>query len=231
MRRLNEGIVSDAATGQGHMPIASLRSDIAALICPDWRVASLVMDARTCQVIFANSPCLQLLSNRQNIQIVSGRFTFVTELVSDRFYAMLDRLVSSGLESAAMIERDGVGAHFLAITIRNPQGFFRDVLNRSLGDRDGRAQFVIVEFTSSRDQSDWSAMRAFAQAFGLSPSDADLCDLMLRGLTPAEIATLKMRKADDIDHAIDALLTKVGCKNQGQLVRLIMTLCPPTRQA
>ncbi len=231
MRLADEGAVFDVAAGQEQVPAAALRSDVAALICPDWRVASLVMDARTGQVIFANSPCLQLLSGRRNIQIVSGRFTFVTELVTSRFYAMLDRLVFSGLESAATIERDGVGAHFLAVTIRNPQGFFRDVLHRSLGGKDDRAQFVIVEFTSSRDQSDWSAMRAFAQTFSLSPSEADLCDLMLRGLDVAEIGALKMRDAADIQQSIEALLTKLGCKNAGQLVRLVMTLCPPTRQA
>ncbi|MBI2257046.1 MAG: hypothetical protein HYU58_20670 [Proteobacteria bacterium] len=194
-------------------------------------MASLIMDARTGQVIFANSPCLQLLSSGQNIQIVAGRFTFATELMADRFYALLDRLVCNGLESAAMIERDGVGAHFMAITVRNPQGFFRDVLNRCLGSKDDRAQFVIVEFTSSRDQADWFAMRAFAQTFALSPAEADLCDLMLRGLAPAEISALKMRDATDIDRAIEGLLTKVGCKNPGQLVRLVMTLCPPTRLA
>jgi DNA-binding CsgD family transcriptional regulator len=209
----------------------ALRADIAALICPDWRVASLVMDARSGQVTFANTPCLELLSSQQNIQIVSGRFTFVMPIVTDRFYAMLDRLVSSGLESATMMERDGVGAHFLAITIRNTQGFFRDVLNRSLGGRDERKQFVIVEFASSRDQSEWLAMRAFAQSFALSPFETELCDLILRGLEAPEIAALKMRDADNVEAGINGLLIKLGCKNTAQLVRLILTLCPPTRHA
>lgn len=225
------GAASDKATGDGQLEGLALRSDIAALICPDWRVASLVMDARTGQVTFANTPCLQLLSGAQSIQIVSGRFTFVTPIVTDRFYAMLDRLVSSGLESATLVERDGVGAHFMAITIRNTQGFFRDVLNRSLGGRGERTQFVIVEFACSRDQSDWLAMRAFAQSFALSAFENELCDLILRGFDPAEIATLKMRDADEIDAGISSLLAKLGCKNAAQLVRLVMTLCPPTRQA
>lgn len=222
--------VSDAMGEGSRMEATALRSDIAALICPDWRVASLVMDARSGQVTFANTPCLQLLSGRQNIQIVSGRLTFVTTIVTDRFYATLDRLISSGLESATMIDRDGVGAHFLAVTIRNTQGFFRDVLDRSLGGGD-RAQFVIVEFASSRDQSDWAAMRVFAQTFSLSTWETELCDLLLRGLDPAEIATLKMRNLIDVNAAIDDLLAKLGCKNTAQLVRLVMTLCPPTRQA
>jgi len=189
------------------------------------------MDARNGQVTFANSPCLQLLSDRQHIQIVSGRFSFVTETVADRFYAMLDRLVSNGLESATMIEQNGGGAHFLAITIRNSLGFFRDVLNRSLGGGSDRAQFVVVEFTSSRDQSDWLAMRTFAQTFSLSASEMELCDLIVRGLEAAEIAVLKTRSAATIDQAIAALLSKMGCKNAAQLVRLVVTLCPPTRPA
>ncbi|MDY0872697.1 helix-turn-helix transcriptional regulator [Dongia rigui] len=223
--------VADGAMGSGQPEAVALRSDIAALICPDWRIASLVMDARTGQVTFANTPCLQLLSGEHSIQIVSGRFSFMTPIVTDRFYATLDRLVSSGLESATMVERGGVGAHFLAITIRNTQGFFRDVLNRSLGERGERTQFVIVEFAGSRDQSDWLAMRSFTQSFGLSTFESELCDLIVRGLDPAEIAALKMRDADEVDAAIDGLLVKLGCKNAAQLVRLVMTLCPPTRQA
>lgn len=223
--------IADVTDNDGRVAPTALRSDIAALICPDWRVASLVMDARSGQVTFANTPCLQLLSGRRSIQIVSGRLTFVAAIVTDRFYATLDRLVSSGLESATMIDRDGVGAHFLAVTIRNTQGFFRDVLDRSLGGGADRAQFVIVEFASSRDQSDWSAMRVFAQTFALSSLETELCDLLVRGLDPAEVAALKTRTIAEVNAAIEALLVKLGCKNAAQLVRLVMTLCPPTRQA
>jgi DNA-binding CsgD family transcriptional regulator len=74
-------------------------------------------------------------------------------------------------------------------------------------------------------------MRAFAQSFALSPFETELCDLILRGLEAPEIATLKMRDAGDVDAAINGLLIKLGCKNATQLVRLIMTLCPPTRHA
>lgn len=221
--------VADVSNEEDQMAPTALRSDVAALICPDWRIASLVMDARSGQVTFANTPCLQLLSGRQSIQILSGRLAFVTSSVTDRFYATLDRLVASGLESATMLERDSVGAHFLAVTIRNTQGFFRDVLDRSIGG--SKAQYVIVEFASSRDQPDWSAMRVFAQTFSLSPLETELCDLVLRGLDPAEIAGLKMRSLVDVQGAIENLFAKLGCKNAAQLVRLVMTLCPPTRQA
>jgi DNA-binding CsgD family transcriptional regulator len=189
------------------------------------------MEARTGQVAFANSPCLQLLSDRQHIQVVSGRFTFVAAVVADRFSALLDRLLSDELESATMIEQDDSGANFLAVTIRNSQGFFRDALNRSLGAGSDRAEFVIVEFSSNRDQSDWLAMRAFGRTFSLSASEMELCDLIVRGLDIGEIAALKKRDAAGIAHAVAALLSKLRCKNTTQLVRLVLALCPPTRPA
>lgn len=208
---------------------ATFRADIAALICPDWRVASLVMDARSGQVTYANTPCLQMLAERSSIQIVSGRIAFLAEHLTEKFYATLDRAVTSGLESAAMVEREQASGAFLSIMIRNTQGFLRDVLNRSLGRRD--AQFVVVELASSRDQSDWPAMRAFAQAFALTPFESDIADLILRGLTLPEIGALKSRQVSDIRQIVRSLLAKTHCKHQAQLVRLIMTLCPPTRRA
>lgn len=215
-------------------PIAdnvALRADVAALVCPDWRVASLVMDARSGQVIYANTPCLQMLSERSSIQINSGRVAFVTQHHTDRFYATLERMVQSGLESAALIERESVGGDILSIILRNTQGFFREVLNRHLNGRDTGAQFVIVELATSRDQSDWAAMRAFAQSFSLTPLEAEFADLILRGLDSTEIAALKMRAIAEIELVISALLAKTGCQHPTQLVRLVMTLCPPMRRA
>jgi DNA-binding CsgD family transcriptional regulator len=209
--------------------VAPSRADVAALICPDWRVASLVMDARSGQVTYANTPCLQMLAERSSVQIVSGRIAFLADRLTEKFYAMLDRVVASGLESAAMIERERVGDAFMSIMIRNTQGFLRDVLNRSLGNRD--AQFVVVELASSHDQSDWPAMRAFVQAFALTPFEGDVADLVLRGLTLPEIGALKNRQVSDIRQVLKSLLAKTRCKHQAELVRLMMTLCPPTRRA
>lgn len=223
------GIVTDVFHRLGVEEVTALRSDIAALICPDWRVASLVMDARSGQVTYANTPCLRMLAERSSIQIVAGRVAFLAERVTEKFYATLDRMVASGLENAAMVEREQTSGALISIMIRNTQGFFRDVLNRSIGNRD--AQFVVVELATSLDQSDWSAMRAFAQAFTLTPLESEIADLILHGLTPQEIGALKGRNVSSIRQSIKSLLAKTRCKHQAQLVRLIMTLCPPTRRA
>jgi DNA-binding CsgD family transcriptional regulator len=140
-------------------------------------------------------------------------------------------MVASGLENAALVERGQAGGPYLAITIRNTQGFFRDVLNRSIGCRDEDSRLVVVELSTSRDQSEWSAMRAFARTFDLTQLELELADLTLRGLTPKEIGAFKGRAMADIRPAIRSLLAKTQCKHQAQLVRLIMTLCPPTRWA
>ena len=207
---------------------AGMRADVVALICPDWRLASLVMDGRTGQIAYANTPCLQMLADRSSLQVVAGRIAFVAPHLTDRFYATLDRMLANGLENAALVERDKADGSFISVMIRNTQGFFRDVLNRSLGG-DDQGQLVIVEFATSRDQSDWTAMRAFAQTFDLAPAEAEIADLIVRGLSPKEIAALKGREPADIRQAMKRLLAKTRCKHQAELVRLIMTLCPPIR--
>jgi DNA-binding CsgD family transcriptional regulator len=209
---------------------AGMRTDVVALICPDWRLASLVMDGRTGQIAYANTPCLQMLADRSSLQVVAGRFGFVAPQLTDRFYATLDRMLANGLENAALVERDRADGSFISVMIRNTQGFFRDVLNRSLGG-DEQVQLVIVEFATSRDQSDWTAMRAFAQTFDLAPMETEIADLIVRGLSSKEIAALKRREPADIRRTMKRLLTKTRCKHQAELVRLIMTLCPPIRWA
>ncbi|WP_374651330.1 hypothetical protein [Dongia sp.] len=223
--------MTEAADRLSDADTPALRADVAALICPDWRVASLLIDARSGQVTYANTPCLQMLSDRSTIQITSGRLAFISPHLTDKFYVTLDRMLASGLENAAMVEREPADDGVLSVMIRNTQGFFRDVLNRSIGRSDEGSQLVVVELATSRDQSDWSAMRAFAQAFGLNSSEVEIADLIVRGLAVEEIAALKKRDPADILAGLDGLLFKTRCKHQVQLVRLIMTLCPPTRRA
>jgi DNA-binding CsgD family transcriptional regulator len=209
----------------------SLRADVAALICPDWRVPSLVLDAGSRQVVYANTPCLQLLAERSSLQIAAGRLAFVSPILDAKFYATLRRMVASGAESAAMVEREAPGDNFISVIIHNALGFFREVLDRSIGGRDEGDPLVVVEIASSRDQSDWSAMRAFTQTFDLTPLEGEIAELVVHGLTPREIATLKGRLIGDILDGLKSVLAKTRCKHQAQLVRLVMTLCPPTRRA
>ena len=61
--------------------------------------------------------------------------------------------------------------------------------------------------------------------------EAEIADLIVRGLSLKEIASLKGRDGTDIRQALKSLLAKTLCKHQVELVRLIMTLCPPIRRA
>lgn len=209
----------------------AMRTDVLALICPDWRVASLVMDGRSGQVTYANTPCLQMLDDRKTVQLIGGRITFVSPRLTERFYATLDRMLASGLENAALVDRESGGGSMISIMIRNTQGFFRDVLDRSIGRKHDSSPLVVVELATSLDQAEWSALRAFGQMFALLPSEIEIVDLIVRGLSVREIAELKRLTGSEIRHGLKAVLAKTQCKHQAELVRLVMTLCPPTRRA
>lgn len=210
---------------------AAMRTDVLALICPDWRVASLVLDGRTGQVTYANTPCLQMLDDRKTVHLVSGRITFVSPRLTERFYVTLDRMLASGLENAALVEREAGGGSVISVMIRNMQGFFRDVLDRSIGRAHDSSPLVVVELATSMDQAEWSALRAFGQMFALSPAEIETVDLIVRGLSVREIAELKRMPGSEIRRSLKSALTKTQCKHQAELVRLVMTLCPPTRRA
>lgn len=209
----------------------TMRTDVLALICPDWRLASLVMDGGNGQITYANTPCLQMLAGRSMVQLVAGRIAFASPQLTKKFYATLERMLASGLENAALVEREGRGGALISVMIRNTQGFFRDVLDRSIGRNQDRSQLVVVEFASSRDQSDWAALCAFAQAFSLPPAEVEIADLAVRGLSVKEMADLKGVTVARIRQGMNNVLTKTQCKHQSELVRLLMTLCPPTRRA
>lgn len=228
--RASGAVVTSVLSAFGRDEPTRMRTDVVALICPDWRVASLVLDGRTGQIAYANTPCLRMLANRSCVQVVAGRIGFVAPHLTEKFYATLARMLANGLENAALVERDRSDGSFISVMIRNTQGFFRDVLNRSIGGEE-RAQLVVVELSTSRDQSDWTAMRAFARTFDLAPMEAEIADLIVRGLSLKEIASLKGRDGTDIRQALKSLLAKTLCKHQVELVRLIMTLCPPIRRA
>lgn len=208
-----------------------MRTDVLALICPDWRVASLVMDGRSGQVTYANTPCLQMLDDRKTVQLIEGRIAFAPPRLTERFYATLDRMLAGGLESAALVEREPGSDSMLSIMIRNTQGFFRDVLDRSIGRGPYSSPLVVVELASSLDQAEWSALRAFGHMFALAPLEIDIVDLIVRGLSVREIADVKHLPGSELRSALKSVLTKTQCRHQAQLVRLVMTLCPPTRRA
>lgn len=208
----------------------AMRTDVLALICPDWRVASLVLDGRSGQVTYANTPCLQMLDDRKTVQLVGGRIAFVSPRLTERFYATLDRMLAGGLENAALVEREA-GGSVISVMIRNMQGFFRDVLDRSIGRAHDSSPLVVVELATSMDQAEWSALRAFGHMFTLSPAEIETVDLIVRGLSVREIAELKRMPGSEIRRSLKSALTKTQCKHQAELVRLVMTLCPPTRRA
>lgn len=208
-----------------------MRTDVLALICPDWRMASLVLDGRSGQVTYANTPCLQMLDDRKTVQLVGGRIAFSAPRLTERFYLTLDRMLASGLENAALVEREAGGGSVISVMIRNAQGFFRDVLDRSIGRNHDSSPLVIVELATSLDQAEWSALRAFGQMFALLPAEIEVVDLIVRGLSVKEISELKRLPGSDIRRNLKTALTKTQCKHQAQLVRLVMTLCPPMRRA
>ncbi len=211
-------------------PGAVLPTEMAALICPDWRMPSLVIAAPGGEVAYANTPCLQMLAARDTIEIVDGRLSFLAPQITEKFFSLLERMLANGLEEATLIERDRGGGIVISALIRNMQGFFRDVVARHAGGSDS-TRFAVIELASSRDRLAWPAMRAFAQAFDLSTPEAEIAELMTQGLSDEEMSVTNKRSLTDVRSLQRSLFRKTNCRHAAQFVRLVMTLCPPARSA
>lgn len=200
--------------------------DVLALVCPDWRAPSLVLDGRTGCVVYANGPCLKLLAEARIMRLQNGRPEFLAAGLTERFQQTLAAMLANATENAVLVELMGGGPVTISVTIRNTQGFYRDILQRSVSDAQEASQLVVAEIATSQDEADTAALHAFAQKFDLTTLEREIADLTLRGLSVREIATWKNMPQPILRQRLDSLLMKTHCRSQSELVRLVMTLCP-----
>jgi DNA-binding CsgD family transcriptional regulator len=200
--------------------------DLLALVCPDWRAPSLVLDGCSGVVVYANGPCLKLMAEGHVMRLQNGRPDFLAPGLTDRFQATLSAMLAQATESAMLVEMMGGGTLTISIAIHNTQGFYRDVLQRSVSDAENAGQLVVAEIATSQDEADSAALHAFAQKFALTSLEREIADLTLRGLSAREIATWKNMPHPMLRQRLDSLLAKTHCRSQSELVRMVMTLCP-----
>ncbi|MBZ9843347.1 helix-turn-helix transcriptional regulator [Mesorhizobium sp. CA5] len=200
-------------------------NEILPLLCPDWRTATLVIDGKHASVAFANSTGIAMLRRKRQVRLSRGRLVFGSADLDRRFRLELERLISTGSESAFLFERDVAEEGWLSVSIRNGQGFFRDAIHTGLGAAYGQSLMVIELFNDSED-IDAQAFSAFAATASLSNAEAELVDAVARGRSLRQAAEKKGVAISTIRQRMKAILLKTGCRSQPELTHLVLSLCP-----
>jgi hypothetical protein len=192
--------------------------DIFALFCPDWRGAALVLDCASLQVLYANWRCLELVHRGHLLSISADGLTFAAPEMDRRVRETLDLVHGTDIESTILMHAGEWPEPGYSVAIRRPQGLLGEVLTRHCREH---TEIAVLELATRNRLPGSDALRAFAQAFGLTgPELRFISHLVLSDTgweTPAEARTESLRRA---------VMAKLGCLTDGEIVCLVMSLSP-----
>ena len=200
--------------------------EILALLCPDWRQASMVLDARDGTIAYANWRCLQLLKSGEVIRAVGDRLDFCSRAQNLRFRNHLRDVASGVAECSHLVGRNPETDRPFLVTIHSSQGFLREALELCFAGTPDGASFVIADITVGADLPDPTAVDALASEFGLSRAETHLMQLFACGLALEEVAARRGVTVNTARQQMKAVLNKTNCDRQQDLMRLVFSLCP-----
>lgn len=199
---------------------------IFALLCPDWRQASMVLDAHDGTIAHANWRCLHLLKSGEVIRSIGGRLDFCARAQTLKFRNHLREVASGAVESSYLVGRDAEADRPFLVTIHGFRGLLQEALELCFsGTRDG-ASFVLAEITLGADVPNPAAVNALASEFGLSRAETHLMQLFACGLSLYEVAARRGVTVNTARQQMKAVLDKTNCDRQQNLMRLVISLCP-----
>ncbi len=200
--------------------------EILALLCPDWRQASMVLNAHDGSIEYSNWRCLQLLNTEGVIRMVGERLDFLSRTLNMQFRKCLRKVSGGDVGSTYLVGRNPETDKPYLITIHGSQGFLREALELCFSGTPDDANYVIVDITVDTDLPDPSAVNALAKGFGLSRAETHLMQLFACGMTLEEVAERRGVKINTARQQMKAVLSKTNSDRQQDLMRLVFSLCP-----
>jgi DNA-binding CsgD family transcriptional regulator len=199
-----------------------LDADVLALLCPDWRVPILVLDADTLEVAYANMRALDRSKRHAPFAFPRGVLEFGSRAASRRLQDALRRAVDNDLGTSTLIIDDEEHGRTYGLRICLPQGFMREVLKRRIENGD---RLVVVEVTSGHLSLSGADLAALGDAFRLTAAETRILALLAEGFSLSEIAALRSVCIETVRHQCKRLLEKTRSRRQSDLVKLVVALC------
>lgn len=199
--------------------------EVLALACPDWRDASLAINAQDGEIAYANWRALALLEARTPISVFGNRLIFTDPRHNQQYFTGLEKLRTSLSEEEMFVITGDAEVDWYAITIHNPQGLYREILQRSLDSARVSADIIFVEIGKTGRSPSASQVAAFSDAFKFTPAEAELVFSLAQGRTLSDIAGRRNAAVSTVRQRLKTVLAKSGCRRQADLVRQIVSLC------
>lgn len=199
--------------------------EVLALACPDWREASLAIDARNGEIAYANWRALAFLEARAPISVFGNRLIFTDPRHNQQYFTGLEKLRTSLAEEEVFVLAGSCEMDWFAVTIHNPQGLYREVLRRSLDAVEMASEIIFVEIGRTNKTPSAQQVAAFSDALKFTPAEAELVFSLAQGQTLADIADRRKAALSTVRQRLKTVLAKSGCRRQADLVRQIVSLC------
>jgi DNA-binding NarL/FixJ family response regulator len=199
---------------------------VLALLCPDWRGPTMVFNATTRHIEFANFPCLEFLKSHQSVVLSQSRFTFVNHQAQRNFDAALFDIKRKGNEVAVLLDQTAAATGLVSCILRYPVGIIVEVLHSHLSKNVKVEDLVIIEWSAGEYQPDPVAIQALTQIWGLLPSERKDLIALSAGYSAEAIAALNNSAPSTVRQRIKSILTKSNCSRQQQLIAVVRDHCP-----
>lgn len=203
-RRLADGLPPDPWS-------VSRRRDAFALICPESRGASAIVDAHRLKVYYANEEARLLFARRHPFRVDSGILMVAAGAATDRLRQAL-MAVQSGGTHLVVLNDDISGAASVRLA---PV----DLSDERL------AGIAIADFSAERVALEPDELVALARGFGLTDAEAAIAGLLVDGLSLEQIAEVRGVQRETVRNQCKTLLAKMHCHRQVDLVRMALSLC------
>ena len=197
--------------------------DALALLCPDWRPATLAFNASADAVAYSNWPCLDMFARGEPARLLGDRLSFGSSGIDRRFRTCVRNALDHGRELSGFVAQSA--GEWFSVTVLNPQGFSRDALIRRLGTEIGD-NLVVVEVRTHRGTMDGVALESLRHGLGLTVEECEAARLLAAGLSPEDITQQIGGSADQCDRLMSSLVSKAGCRSAHEFLRLLLILCP-----
>ena len=195
------------------------------LICPDWHPPTFVMDGKNGGVVYGNMPFLRAVHRGETLRVLSDKVIFRASHFDREFKNLVSNMLEKNTETAMMVGRSPGGGPILSVTVRNPQGLMRTVLERGATCGPDRERKLVVEIRMADSIVDPAALSAFRDTLDLDATEFEaLRRLVGNGRKDALVASQFASRSDET--VVAKLQQFAGCLSVSDLQQLIFTLSP-----
>jgi DNA-binding CsgD family transcriptional regulator len=185
-----------------------------ASFCPDWRGPSVVVDARSLELRYANGHARDMLDRGFPAHLSGGRITINSAHAMRRLNSTMQALLSDATRTAMLVvdDEDTRTTYALRIVLQHlPHTFAAD-------------RIAVVDFVKASIDPPPSLLRAIADAFDLTAAEGSVLGHLAAGLSLREIAALRNVRVETVRNQCKTVLSKMRCRRQADLVRVVAGL-------